>query len=795
MRGRATSRWSGILLVALAFAGDAHAQSGRLLAGSAVTERADHFDLAIEFECSLRYRSHTPADQGDQLRISLGIGPDCAIPATAQFPTEFQLPADARDLVRGIELRAGVGGDAELVIRWSRVEQYVLAPAAGMRGLRIRVLRRIIAQVIPGELMEPTADYSVNIESSQLPFDELAVASAASLLQTSIYVSTIEVEGILWYRLRAGPFAKRSEADEMLRRALSRFPAAWLAIGDESRTTPEEAAARLAAGPLPPRNQRADSALDRQLEAARSALNARRLDEAIRSLTQIVAAEDYVRRPEALELLGLARERNGQLAQAKAAYEDYLWRYPDSPAAARVSERLQALRLADVPGRAGSRSGESRQGWSAWGNAAQVYRRDDTHQSGNGLTRDILTQNAVLTDADGLVRHRGERLDFTARSSMGYMKDLQGAGRENRMRVSAAYAELSDRSLAATARLGRQSRGMAGVNGLFDGLLGTWQAKPRLGVSLGVGSPVESTRTGPDFHRTFVTGAIDFAARDQRWEASAFALVQQHSGRTDRRSLGFEVRYLRPGRTLVALTEYDVAFGQLNSAMLLGTFITDSRWTFNLDASLQRSPQLTIRNALIGQPTLAFDDLTTRFTPGEIEQLALDRSARAFQLSATASHPLGDRGQWSLNLSSFDLSGMPASGGVDAVPAPRRDDTLSGELLLNSLLRAGDTHSFALRMQRGENGTVMSAGLGSRFPLVDNWRLTSRLRLDRRQDDGDDSWLLIPALRLEYQRRGAQFELEAGAELDRRHSASGNERIVRRFISAGYRLLLERRQP
>ena len=90
---------------------------------------------------------------------------------------------------------------------------------------------------------------------------------------------------------------------------------------------------------------------------------------------------------------------------------------------------------------------------------------------------------------------------------------------------------------------------------------------------------------------------------------------------------------------------------------------------------------------------------------------------------------------------------------------------------------------------------MLSAGLGSRFPLVDNWRLTTRLRLDRRTHEDEDSWLLIPALRLEYQRRGAQFELEAGAELDQRHAASGNERIARRFISAGYRLFLERRQP
>jgi hypothetical protein len=124
--------------------------------------------------------------------------------------------------------------------------------------------------------------------------------------------------------------------------------------------------------------------------------------------------------------------------------------------------------------------------------------------------------------------------------------------------------------------------------------------------------------------------------------------------------------------------------------MLVGTLVTDSRWTFNLDASRQRSPMLSSRNALIGQPTIAFEDLFQTFTDAQIEQLALDRSAQLTQLGLSASRPLGDRAQWSVGLVSMDLSGTPASGGVEAVPAPGRDDSIASELLVNSLFRAGD---------------------------------------------------------------------------------------------------------
>jgi len=51
------------------------------------------------------------------------------------------------------------------------------------------------------------------------------------------------------------------------------------------------------------------------------------------------------------ELLGLARERSGQLAHAKAEYEEYLRRYPSGEAAERITRRLATLRAASLSAR------------------------------------------------------------------------------------------------------------------------------------------------------------------------------------------------------------------------------------------------------------------------------------------------------------------------------------------------------------------------------------------------------------------------------------------------------------
>ncbi|MEO6186889.1 MAG: hypothetical protein ABIP38_00280, partial [Steroidobacteraceae bacterium] len=84
-------------------------------------------------------------------------------------------------------------------------------------------------------------------------------------------------------------------------------------------------------------------------------------------------------------------------------------------------------------------------------------------------------------------------------------------------------------------------------------------------------------------------------------------------------------------------------------------------------------------------------------------------------------------------------------------------------------------------------------GFGSRLPFGDALRVTTRLRVDRRTQalDARQQWAYVPSLRLDYRRGASSFELESGVELLRRNGALA-EHSTRRFISAGYRLQLER---
>ena len=79
---------------------------------------------------------------------------------------------------------------------------------------------------------------------------------------------------------------------------------------------------------------------------------------AVRLYTKILQQPDNQYSQDSLEYLGLARERNGQLAQAKMVYRSYLERYPEGEGAARVKQRLAVLLTASKQPR--EKSGETR---------------------------------------------------------------------------------------------------------------------------------------------------------------------------------------------------------------------------------------------------------------------------------------------------------------------------------------------------------------------------------------------------------------------------------------------------
>lgn len=797
MRGRCT-RAIGSLLAVFAFAVSAQIPV-RLIDQLDVTERSDHVDISFLFGCSLQYRGQIGQTPTDTIRIRFQPGADCGNFDDALASTP--LLADAARYVLSLDWDHLVATELTLTVRFRQKQQYLLAPAGDGRGLRLRLLQSQASQgnVQVGDTGMMAANYAVNLDVSQTPFDAAAVARATSALgNVPVYVSTYTLPGPTedqtWYRLRAGPFPTRQDAEKLLRTARAAYPKAWLAIGDEERLEPGRTTERTTeALPTLPGKEATLTATEAadMLALARKDFSRRQYADAIPLFTRLLEQPEFPQRAEAQELMGLTRERNRELAHAKAEYEEYLRRYPNGPAVKRVRERLRALALATrAPGVSASAFGEDEYAWKVYGGVSQHYRRDTSKLDNTAVQSTIVSQNALLNVLDTVVRKRGERFDFTARVGGDYIKDLLPNGPGDRTRVGTLFVDLADRDHNWSTRFGRQTQNTAGLFGTFDGLSGGWQVRPHLRLQAAVGYPVELASNAPDTGRRFVALASDFGTFAQAWDVSLYTIMQQLSGLTDRQVLGAEVKYFRPGRTLVALTDYDVHFKAMNSAFLLGSLTLPSRWTFSVNVDRRRSPSLSLRNALIGQTASSFDALTALYTPQELDQFALDRSALTSLYDLGVSRPFGERWQWSLDLSAFSQGATQASGGVDAVSATGFDKAGTLQAMVFGLFRAGDVSTFALRRQIGSNQDVDSVGLSTRLPVWGSLRLGPSVRVDRRllHSDGTLQWLYVPGLRLDLQRQRFSIDFEAGTEFGRRDLGVTRETSTRYYFSLGYRM-------
>ncbi len=790
-------------VVAYSWAAGPARVSGPLVQFIDTNEHEDFADVTVQFACSARSLGNFPIDHGASTTITLRLGADCGNLLNGVAP-EFPPTSGGDSLLKTARVDSVVPGEVTLTLTWSRELDFVMTPTASGLGLRVRLIgtRQHKASVLLTQPDTPSA-YAVNLESSLQPFDHAAVEAAARSFNTQAYVSETDLEDQHWYRLRVGPFATDRDAQRVLRAAQASYPRAWLASDDEASDLTvvervEVATAPVSQSPGPPLSDEERAQL---LRDARLALTSHRYPEAVDLLTRLLRQEEYPGRADAQELLGLVRERAGQLAQAKAECEEYLRRYPDRPGAVRVRARLQSLLAASlVPRSAGEFVPASSSHWSMAGSASVSYQYGSDQSVAGGVTTTTTSASSALVYADLLLRNRGERYDFTARVDAGYTQNLVTTFGGSQDRTTAAYAELSDRVLGWTGRIGRQSLAVQGNIGLFDGIYLGYQLNPKLSVSVAAGLPAYSGYSVYSPSQLFETVSAEWNP-SQAWAFDGYLFEETVSGYLDRRSVGLQTRYMHAGNTAIFLVDYDVNLQQLNSATLIGNARVGRAWVVGFDADHRRSPLLELNDALIGQTAGDLKSLSLEFTPSQIRQLALDRTATSDTFVVSASRALGERWQFMASISALQLSGTPASGGVEAFASMGLDKNVSVQLSGASLLQASDLHIFGMRFDDAPQSRSATLSWDARFVVHGAWRLGPRLSVEEVTDStlGGRRFMYLPELRGDWTSRRSIFELTAGYQLQLQQQTlqplgltgaaeSGNVQQRSLYVSASYRL-------
>ena len=794
----------------------------RLVSVIDVSEHEDQVDLTMVFNCSMRFVSNLPASEGKEVRIQLGPLPDCGLSPLALVATETPPILGGAGIVRSTRMEGIAPGQVTLTISFIKSEQFVIAQGADPHGLRLRLInhKRQKAQVLVGGQPAELAQYAINLDSEPKSYPQADIDLAHERLKAPIYVSEVTVNDEKWYRLRAGPIADRKEADRLLELALHDYPRAWLAIGDDSVTTVSGATSAQPEAlppvekigsdpPLPPEE------LKRLMAQARVAMDKHDYNAAITVLTKLQRQPEFPDRSSAQELLGLARERSGELAHAKAEYEEYLRRYPKGEAAERVALRLRTLRNAEARARTGRAVPGEVKGWELSGDWSQLFRYDGQRitngppppNTSSTVPLGALTQaeNAVFNDLDLLARNRGNTFDVIGRLSAGYDKSFQSsaAALGNPTRVSIASLEVLERPLGLLARLGRQVSVEDGILGTFDGLFLSWNFRPSWSLNAAAGYPVEQLILAPQTQERFETVALAYAPPGAHWDGNIFATTEKFQGYKDRQAVGFETRFLAQNASLVTVIDYDTFYHSLNTASAIGTVTLPARWNLSFDAERRNSPVLTTRNALVGQPYTDLNQLAFNLTltPDQIYQFARDRTPVTDNYSITVNKPIGQRFQFTAIVTGTQTGATPASAGVAALSSTGLLLTYQMQLFGNDLWHKGDFNVITLTHGNTEIGRIDSAALTSRFPIGGSWRLGPRFSVDRLNDvaTGSTETTYIPSALLDWERGRWLFQLDTGAELGSREAflqlPNGTfvqtQNTTRYYISLSYRVMFQ----
>lgn len=791
--------------------------ASRFVTGATVSSDEDVAVITVQFACKVEYVSHLPVSRGNRLRVQIDPTTICTgvPPSAARTQDQFRpINADAANLLE-IDYDGAVSAMPTLTFNFSHAVRYEVSYSGGQNRIIVRVHTDEAVAAAPtpssgaagvrvkSDLERPRT-YVINLSSSRSSHtagDRILENTAPEL---KVFETEIELAGVIWYRLLLGTFDNSDAANAELAKLRITHPNAWVDryegesdIVDNADAIDTDTTQAYASSPSS--TSLGLDEIDTLMADARDAMISGELSRAVQLYTKVLRAPHHDRHAEAQEMLGLAREKNGQLAHAKAEYQRYLSMYPDGDSVARVRQRLAAV-LAT-----GRQADQSQQVAGGLSNArtlrpapsewrintfwSQYYRRDANQFNEE---EEVVSQSAIYSDINFDARRRGSRFDFSSRLSAGYRSELldKDLGSGDQLRVSYAYADLADAETGLRGRLGRQSRNTGGVLGRFDGFNLDYRVAERVLLNAVVGQPVYSATDDLGSDRSFFGVSANYGPIIENLEIGVFAIQQEINGVEDRQAVGTELRYFGEKQSVWGLIDYDTSYNEISSAYLQGSWRFASRLTVNAAVDQRHSPYLSTGSAMIGQPVESFDELQDLWTEDEIRQLSIDRSPLVTSVTAGFSYSLTPRLQLSGDINQSKVDATPASGGVAATPESTYD-YMSATLIASSLFKEGDVTMFGLRYSESESSQVTSLNLDSRFPIGARWRINPRLRVDYRKiaSDSSEEWLYTPGLRIQYRRsRMLRVELEAGKQFSQRELIGTDLDRESYFINLGYQV-------
>jgi len=526
---------------------------------------------------------------------------------------------------------------------------------------------------------------------------------------------------------------------------------------------------------------------------AQSALTEKKYSLAIQLLTRLFKQGNEEQQQFALEFLGVAREKKGQKAFAKQAYEMFLKQYPDAKTANRVKIRYDNLIGIEnlTKNRTFKKSSRKKQRAKksfTRGSLSSDYRKS-VFVDNNGKSRDSLSLANVDVDSRGSYQQQDYSVGF--RASVGHYQDFLPSGRNTgeRIRYLSLFAKSKNEDY--EVKVGRQRSRGKGIFGRFDGVVLSSKLFANTTINAVAGFPVNSSKvTSINTERTFYGLSVDV---DKIWEnldVSVFVFNQNIGNLTDRQAVGGQFNYYKDSISLFGLIDYDIFYSTLNAMLLSGSYSTKSSQRYSWSYNYRKSPYIGTRNALIGQSVDSLAELQNLFiTDEEILDLALDRTLTSKTASFQYYQPISDNYDISSSFTWMNISGAPSSGGVPAIGQSGSQFYGNVNLTAKKIFSGKDTNRLGYRYSSLASSKVSSLYVSNQYRFTGGLSVISKLRFDdRTNSNGSSQRNISPTLRLQYQNKKHYLYTDLGGIFYNNKSAllpSQSTKIY--YLYLGYR--------
>jgi tetratricopeptide (TPR) repeat protein len=530
---------------------------------------------------------------------------------------------------------------------------------------------------------------------------------------------------------------------------------------------------------------------------ARAALEAGDFERAVVLLNRLLNLPPNAWSQEAQEQIGLARDRLGETAKARAEYELYLKLYPDGPGAERVRKQLAALVAAPTAAAGAARPGAV----TYWGSVSQYYYGGQSRATTTTTTVTPATgattidtanisgidQSQLTNTVDLTARYKDAVWDNRVVVRDSYLVNfLRNVGNSNQL--NALFAETRYMPAQLMGRFGRQSATSGGVLGLFDGAVASWGFAENWRVGGVVGQPVNTQLGGTN--KTFYGAIVDAENLGGRWSGNAFAIRQNVSGYEDRTGIGGELRYFNTSWNVYSLVDYDPTFKATNIAMVQGNAQFPTGTSVNVLFDYRRTPTLQLTNALVVDPTSSISALVQTLGLDATRDLAKAVTPVSRVAFFGVTQQLSSNWQLGGDFRISSLTGTSPFGTIyPGVPSTGNVYTYTLQAIANNLTRWQDILVLNGSALRSRDLDAWQFGLDFRFTVWQDLLVEPLLRWYRQTDIRDTTLTrTTPGLHLLW-RIKERFSLEAEAdyEISRTNSPVIVDNVRRHFYYVGWR--------